>query len=92
MAVVTLSNPSYTSPSIPSNPGNAAVAVLSDVDTYDVGVNVFRCESGTLVVRPAAAPLATVTLPAWPAGAVVPFEVCAIMSTGTTAGNIIICY
>lgn len=87
MAVVSLPNPSVYSQTVPSMPGMGGAVTPHDTDTWDRGAHVWAMTSGTLVVRPAGDPTATVTLPTCPVGWVVPF-LCVGVTTASTAANI----
>lgn len=90
MAVITLTHPSYASPSEPRFPGSAVAITPSDTDTFSVPVAVYVGVAGNVVVTPEGGQ-ADVTFTA-PAGATLPVMVWAVKATNTTSTGLVAIY
>lgn len=73
---------------IPAFPGGAKAITPSDADTFVKPVAVYVGTAGDVAVRPANGDVA-VTFVGVPAGSMVPVMVSAVLSTGTTASNLV---
>lgn len=98
MAVVTHSrfaNAGRYQPSggIPSFPHGADEIVTSDTDTHEPPISVYVGVAGDVAVVPAASPAAAaVVFKNVPAGSVLPCQVVKVMSTNTTATDMVALY
>lgn len=88
MAVVSQPNPSNPSAAFPSYPSAAIAVTKSDSDTYAFPITVYVGGAGDVAIVPANGGSA-VTFVGLPAGSVVPCLATKVMSTDTTATNLV---
>lgn len=83
--------PTPPSSVVPRYPRACSPVTKDDSAVFQYPATVFSTETGTFVVRCAAAPTVAITLANWPAYKDVPFEVVGV-NTGSTQTNIFAVY
>lgn len=83
--------PTPPSTVVPRYPRACSPVTKDDAAQFTFPATVFSTESGTFVVRCAAAPTVPITLANWPACKELPFEVVGV-NTGSTQTNIFAVY
>ena len=91
MGVVATPNNSNMQPALPGFPGAAFAITKSDSDTFAQPVTVFVGGAGDVAILPANGG-AAVTFKGLPAGSVVPCRAIAVMSTNTSATDMVAVY
>lgn len=91
MATIATPNPSNASAIVPVFPGAAFAITKSDADVFENPVTVYVGGAGDVAITPANGGSA-VTFAGLAAGTVLPCRARAVLSTGTTATNLVAVY